>query len=388
MSKLYSTTTLLGKSTEPAVLKADPNDGSDSSGSTGGLGAALVNAVMKSPLYYPIVKSARKTMVQTAESAGIDWNAKYQFLRAKMDDEQWTSTVTSIMNENERLDEWPEYYQQKFHGYGEGNLCLDAAIEQEIAGKAVGARNFPEEGKNGERVLRDAYDTQIVELLGSRHVEQARVVYDLGCGTGTSTRRMALLYHRAERVLGIDLSPFMLAVGRYLLREGGTSIGRGEWVDDLATDKRISLRYADITDTGLPSASADVVSVCLVMHELPQAVTKQVIAEAYRLLKPGGSLVIMEMDPQAPGYMKLRSNAMLFSLLRSTEPYLDEYFDIAPYLPKVLQDEGFGTVRISAATGRHLCIAATKGGVVDVRPDAEERERSDRHLAPTQRAVT
>ena len=56
------------------------------------------------------------------------------------------------MNENEGF-EWPEYCQQKFHGYREGNLSFESANEQEIVGKAVGARNFPGAGAHEENVL-------------------------------------------------------------------------------------------------------------------------------------------------------------------------------------------------------------------------------------------
>jgi ubiquinone/menaquinone biosynthesis C-methylase UbiE len=38
-----------------------------------------------------------------------------------------------------------------------------------------------------------------------------------------------------------------------------------------------------------------------VLHELPAEVTERVVAEAYRILKPGGALTIMEMDPLSPG---------------------------------------------------------------------------------------
>ena len=38
-----------------------------------------------------------------------------------------------------------------------------------------------------------------------------------------------------------------------------------------------------------------------VLHELPAEVTQRVVAEAYRILKPGGALTIMEMDPLSPG---------------------------------------------------------------------------------------
>jgi ubiquinone/menaquinone biosynthesis C-methylase UbiE len=370
---------------EEAQTSSSKAETSTTSKAGGGIGAAFVNAVMKSPLYFPIVNKARETMVTTAESAGIDWSGKYQLLREKLDAAQIQDSITDIMNENEGV-EWPDYYRQKFHGYGEGNLCLDSAIEQEIAGKAVGARNFPEAGAKGEEVLRESYDREIVRLQGSQLLEKQKIVVDFGSGTGTSTRRLAKLFKNAEQVKGIDLSPYMVAVGRFLMADG--NLKEGEWVEDLGpSDPRVSLTYGDISSTGLPSGSVDVVSICLVLHELPRAASERVLEEAKRILRPGGTLLIMEMDPEAPGYVKLRSNAMLFSVLRSTEPFLDEYFDFAPSLPSYLDSLGFGSVKISAATGRHFAIAATKKGVADLRPSARERELSDSHLGTTETKV-
>lgn len=37
----------------------------------------------------------------------------------------------------------------------------------------------------------------------------------------------------------------------------------------------------------------------------------KILSEACRILRPGGSLSIMEMDPSSPGYVKLRSNPVM-----------------------------------------------------------------------------
>jgi hypothetical protein len=95
----------------------------------------------------------------------------------------------------------------------------------------------------------------------------------------------------------------------------------------------------------------------------------------------------MDMDPEAPGHVKLQQKPLLFSVLRSTEPYLGEWFALAPELPKVLQDIGFPIVRTSAATGRHLAMVAVKGGATDVRPNDDEREKSDLHMNTMQKEV-
>jgi SAM-dependent methyltransferase len=100
---------------------------------------------------------------------------------------------------------------------------------------------------------------------------------DLGCGTGR------LLVHRARRgdqALGIDLSPEMLAVARERAR-----------TDQLP----ISLIRANIADlSALPDGTFDHVA-CLfstlgmVVGAEPR---RRVLAEAFRVLKPGGVFVL------------------------------------------------------------------------------------------------
>ena len=58
-------------------------------------------------------------------------------------------------------------------------------------------------------------------------------------------------------------------------------------------DPRISLSYADISaTTAIPNDSVGLVSICLVLHELPRHATEAVLREAHRILSPGGTLGI------------------------------------------------------------------------------------------------
>lgn len=79
-------------------------------------------------------------------------------------------------------------------------------------------------------------------------------------------------------------------------------------------------QVGDAAKTGLADASIDLASLCLVMHELPGHATDAILQEASRVLRPGGHLAIFEMDPDSPGFARIRSNPWVFAALRSTEP--------------------------------------------------------------------
>lgn len=110
-----------------------------------------------------------------------------------------------------------------------------------------------------------------------------------------------------------------------------------------------------------------------VAHELPPHAFRAVAAEAFRLLAPGGQLWLSEMDFETQSYMKLRSNLALYSLIRATEPYLDEYaeYQTSGALAADLLGAGFAPVKMAAATGRHFACVATKPACGE-RPSAEE----------------
>eukprot|EP00562_Extubocellulus_spinifer_P011821 CAMPEP_0178555552 /NCGR_PEP_ID=MMETSP0697-20121206/8924_1 /TAXON_ID=265572 /ORGANISM="Extubocellulus spinifer, Strain CCMP396" /LENGTH=414 /DNA_ID=CAMNT_0020188569 /DNA_START=140 /DNA_END=1387 /DNA_ORIENTATION=- len=344
-SKFMTTTPLHASSngTNSNLPRAEPRIG---------ILQSLLDIALNSPLWkLVLVPQARANIVKTAESNGVRWNEALRWIKAQ--EGPW--------RHSDRIDTdyvYPGYYMKPFHSYEDGNINWDAAFEQELAGRAVGARNFPQFGEGGEDAFREAFD-KALDKLGAVVPRDATIV-DLGCGTGTSTRRLAKRFPDAERIIGIDLSAYFIAVGKRLLelapkgaREGGP------WVTTIEPDSRIELVVGDAASTEMPDESVDIVNIGLVVHELPTAVSKDICKEALRILKPGGQLFVTEMDFDSPAFSAQRANPLLFSLIRSTEPYLDEYADGCAELREYIAQE-YASVRIGAATGRHYALVATK----------------------------
>ena len=326
-----------------------------------GLAQSLLNFALSSPLWkYVLVPQARANIVKTAESNGVRWNEALEWIKAQGPWDGQDKMPPGV--------DFPEYYLKPFHAYEDGNINWDAAWEQELAGRAVGARNFPEYGPLGEDAFRSAFDKALDDL--GAVVPQDSTIVDMGCGTGTSTRRLAERYPQAKSILALDLSPNMVAVGKRLLELAPKGVDEGgPWVTTIRPDDRISISIGDAASTGLPDSSVGVVNIGLVVHELPVAASIALCEEALRLLKPGGQLWLTEMDFDSPAFAAQRSNPLLFSLIRSTEPFLDEYADgcadLRAYISKAYKD-----VKICAATGRHYALIATKpvGGGKDAVP--------------------
>jgi len=100
---------------------------------------------------------------------------------------------------------------------------------------------------------------------------------DIGTGTG---RMLQLFGPSAEQALGIDRSPEMLRLARAKLAAAGLDA---------------ELRQGDMYALPLPSGAADTVIIHQVLHfaQNPAAA----VAEAARLLGPGGRLVIVDFAP-------------------------------------------------------------------------------------------
>ncbi|MDQ8756349.1 metalloregulator ArsR/SmtB family transcription factor [Sphingosinicella sp. LHD-64] len=98
---------------------------------------------------------------------------------------------------------------------------------------------------------------------------------DIGTGTG---RMIELFGPKAERALGIDRSPEMLRLARVKLADAGL--------------ESAELRQGDMYALPSPSGSADTVIIHQVLHYAQNPAAA--VAEAARLLGPGGRLLIAD----------------------------------------------------------------------------------------------
>ena len=92
------------------------------------------------------------------------------------------------------------------------------------------------------------------------------------------------------------------------------------------------LLHADSTALGFADASYDRVLIFFLLHEQPLCVRRQTLAEAVRVLKPGGKMVLV--DYHRPGAWHPLRHAMRW-VLRQLEPYaLDLWHsEITEFLP-------------------------------------------------------
>ena len=106
----------------------------------------LMSAVLKSPIYKNLlVPASRNMMINTAKENGVPWADAVSWIRSAHKWELDAQDADVCV---------PAYYRQPFHAYEPGNLCWEAAWEAEVAGRAVGARNYPAFGAEGEEAFR------------------------------------------------------------------------------------------------------------------------------------------------------------------------------------------------------------------------------------------
>jgi SAM-dependent methyltransferase len=148
------------------------------------------------------------------------------------------------------------------------------------------------------------WDERRTELFGARldlvpftALLAGADVVDLGCGTGGLMQGVAPV---AASVAGVDREPEMLAAARTRLAPYVAPYATPDAAPDArphaaAPHARVTLHQGELEDLPLESASYDVAFLVLVLHLV--SVPPRVLAEAGRILRPGGRLILLDLRP-------------------------------------------------------------------------------------------
>jgi ubiquinone/menaquinone biosynthesis C-methylase UbiE len=188
---------------------------------------------------------------------------------------------------------YPYYYTSKnFHGIEGGYLNSIAPITYD----AITAWASPP----NETWVRQ----QLMNGIGQNFCVDVppQQILDLGCGTGSQTLMLKQAFPTAK-VIGVDLSPYMLFMAEYKAQQAGLSI---EWVHSLAES------------TTFAAETFDLITICFLYHEIPPHIARLILLECYRLLQPEGQILILDGNQQV-----LRHADWLIKLFK--EPYSKVY---------------------------------------------------------------
>ena len=137
-------------------------------------------------------------------------------------------------------------------------------------------------------------------------------VGDLGCGTGQVSAALAPF---VERVIAVDASAAMLQAAKKRLHGFDN----------------IDLRRGDLEALPVDEARLDAATLMLVLHHVPEP--EKAIAEVARVLKPGGRLLLVDMQPHdRDSYRQQMGHVWL--------GFSDDH------IRRILSESGFDAIRI------------------------------------------
>lgn len=160
--------------------------------------------------------------------------------------------------------------------------------------------------------------------IDAAKIRAGETVLDVGCGTGDLTLLAKRASGETGRVYGIDASPEMIEAAR--------SRASREKLE-------VEFRLEPIEKLSFADNSFDVVLSSLMMHHLPPDVQRAGLQEIYRVLKPGGRVVIVDLKRPTGHVQHFMSHLMAHGGM--TQGVQD--------LPAHLEALGFGNVDFSSA---------------------------------------
>ena len=158
--------------------------------------------------------------------------------------------------------------------------------------------------------------------LAFGYINTGDVVLDLGSGAGKDVFLAAQKVGDAGQVIGVDMTPEMLALARRNATRFLTTTGLAN----------VEFREGKIENLPIDDASVDVVVSNCVINLSPDK--PQVFREVYRVLKPGGRMIVSDIVLNRPLPEAARNDAGLYATCIAGALLRDEYL-------QAIRDAGF-----------------------------------------------
>jgi len=168
---------------------------------------------------------------------------------------------------------YPAYYRRTFHWQTDGYFSDHSAQVYDLGVELL--------FRGTADVMRRQVIPPVTRWLRASGAAPERVrLLDVACGTGRALHQLATA-HPGLRFHGVDLSPYYVRAARVRLRDVAEV--------SLVVENAERLPYVD--------GHFDVVTSVYLFHELPRNARRNVVREMFRVLKPGG-LVVLEDSAQ------------------------------------------------------------------------------------------
>jgi len=255
----------------------------------------------------------------------LDWASRYPLIWLDMPSTWARRSERNVhdLPQDVRPEDYPDYYLQNFHHQTDGYLSdhsaslYDLQVEILFNGTADPMRR---------RVIRPLLEG--LRGLPDRPAGQVRVL-DVATGTGRTLRQLRAALPEAQLV-GLDLS------AAYLRQAN-------RWLSQLPNELP-QLVQGNGEAMPFASNSMQAVTCVFLLHELPGEARQNVLNESYRVLEPGGTLVVADSVQLAdsPQFETAMDNfRRVFH-----EPYYRDY--IGDDIDQRLQQAGFSGIRAAS----------------------------------------
>ena len=217
----------------------------------------------------------------------------------------------------------PAYWEHGFHlapGGWDGHDLMGPAISE-----LVFAYVLTPGGVGAVRTGENLND-QRAQVAAEAPRDSYRRIVEFGASSGRFTFALRARFPDAA-ITAVELSETAL---RHAYALAARSDARIDWVQ------------APAEDSGVDSDSADLVAFYTLMHEVPAEANRRILAEAFRILEPGGDLLISEIAPYAT-QSAFRAVVLDWETENRGEPYWREVMDMD--LPHELAEAGFVDIR-------------------------------------------